>query len=181
MSIIGDSLADRYATALILAARENGCEEQVFDDMRLVDDCIKTEPALFTQIGVPSFDRQQKEQLLKTAFGRTVHEITLRFFHLLVQRSRLGLLSRLYPSMCGLRDKERNVKVITVTSALVLPDMQRGELEHRLTERFGENCTFSYETDTKLIGGFTVTTDGMEIDCSIRSELNELKKELAIM
>jgi F-type H+-transporting ATPase subunit delta len=173
------SLADRYAAALILAARERGFEERVFDDMRLVDECIKAEPALFRRLGVPSFDRKQKKQLLEAAFSRTVHDITLRFFHLLVRRSRLGLLSLLYPSMCGLRDKERDVRAITVTSALDLPEMQRGDLEHRLNERFGENCTFTYKTDAGLIGGFTVTADGMEIDCSIRSELNELKKEMA--
>jgi F-type H+-transporting ATPase subunit delta len=176
-----ESLTDRYAAALIAAAREEGCEGRVFDDMRLVDECIVAEPALFRQLGVPSFDRHKKAALLETAFGKTVHELTLRFLFLLIRRSRFGLLRSLYPALCRLRDRELQVKKLIVTSASQLSVEHRENLERRLMNRFGKNCSFSYEIDGRLIGGFTVALDGIEIDCSVRSGLNELKKELSAL
>jgi F-type H+-transporting ATPase subunit delta len=174
-----ESLVERYVKAYREVARNIRCEERVFEDMKLVDACIQAEPELFRQIGNPSIDRIRKKQLLETAFGKTVHEVTLRFFRLLINRSRTELLPAVYPAMCGLRDKERKVKELTVTSARPIPADQRTAFERRLKRQFGKNAVFTYKTEEKLIGGFTVAAEGIEIDCSIRSELRELKENLS--
>lgn len=176
-----ESLVDRYVAALMATAREEGCENHVIDDLRLIDECVAADPSLFRQLEGPSFDRQNKLALLETAFGKAVHGLTIRFLQLLVERSRLGLLGLMYPSLCRFRDREQQVKKLTVTSAGRLSEKQRGDIENRMKSRFGDHCFFRYETDNRLIGGFTVASDGIEIDCSIRSGLNELKKELSAL
>lgn len=177
----GESLADRYVAALMATAREEGCGEHVAENLRLIDECIAVDPLLFRQIEGPSFDRQNKLALLENAFGKAVHGLTLRFLNLLVERSRLGLLGSVYPSLCRLRDREQQVRKLIVTGAGELSEKQREDIEKRMKTRFGEHCFFSYETDDRLIGGFTVASDGIEIDCSVRSGLNKLKKELSAL
>ena len=48
-----------------------------------------------------------------------------------------------------------------------------------ITEKFGSDIEFEKEIDNSVIGGFTLSLDGVIYDNSIRTQLKRLKKHIA--
>ena len=67
-----------------------------------------------------------------------------------------------------------------IQSAMPLSDAQRADIEAKYRELIGEGeeISFSYETDPKLIGGFTAHVDGLLYDASWQTKLKTLQKRL---
>ena len=79
-------------------------------------------------------------------------------------------------------DKSNNVRTAEVITATELNDGLVQEILNKAKSTMGENFTYKIENkiNPDLIGGFILRVGDKQIDTSVRSRLNKLKKEFEI-
>jgi F-type H+-transporting ATPase subunit delta len=65
-----------------------------------------------------------------------------------------------------------------IVSATELDEKERTEIQHLLTEQYGEGLQFSFRVDPALLGGLRVRVGDRLIDTSIASRLAALRESL---
>lgn len=70
------------------------------------------------------------------------------------------------------------MKKCTVTVASNMSGETYGMLCEKTKAKFGADIEFTKKTDDDIIGGFILDMDGMICDCSLSSQLSEMKKHL---
>ena len=82
----------RYAKAILNLAKENGVENKVNEDMRLILQIISENVDLDTMLNSPIVRSSEKVSVLNTLFSNDVNEVTLKLFRLLKDNKRIDLL-----------------------------------------------------------------------------------------
>ena len=76
--------------------------------------------------------------------------------------------------------KEKNIGVVSVTSAVTLSDIQKVNIEKRLIETTSYNSLETkYSVDESLIGGLVIRIEDRVVDSSIKSKLDKMSKMLS--
>ena len=79
--------------------------------------------------------------------------------------------------MC-IRDREKNLKNITVASSYRIDKEQLKQIEAALKKRMKAEVSIVTEIDKSLIGGLKISYDDQVIDLSIKNKLEKLKTQL---
>ena len=82
----------RYAKAILNLAKENGVENKVNEDMRLILQIISENVDLDTMLNSPIVRSSEKVSVLNKLFSNDVNEVTLKLFRLLKDNKRIDLL-----------------------------------------------------------------------------------------
>ena len=76
-------------------------------------------------------------------------------------------------------DVKNNIINATVVSATALSDANKQKMIADIKAATGGTVKLEAKVDPSLIGGFVLTVGDRQIDTSIASDLNKLKKEFA--
>ena len=80
--------AKRYAEAIISGAEEKNVLTRVIADMELVERMIRESHDLVMFLNSPVVKKDKKRSVLTEVFGGNIHELTMSFVLLLVERKR---------------------------------------------------------------------------------------------
>src|SRR4051812_47919934 len=111
------SVVRRYARALFDTANRSGMVEQVEEDLKAVDQVLRTVPRMQRALRAPTISTSRKQALLDRAFTSRVGPLTMRFLKLVVDRRREEILADAYQEFRRLADEYRNILAVHVTSA----------------------------------------------------------------
>ena len=89
----------RYARALFDVAHQRGAVEPVRGDLEALGTLLQSTPQLGRVLRAPTIPPARKRQLLRTAFGGRVHELTQRFLDMIVEKRREEILGAFYKAM----------------------------------------------------------------------------------
>jgi F-type H+-transporting ATPase subunit delta len=168
----------RYARALFDTAHTSGSVEQVEQDLKTVDETLRTVPQLDTVLKAPTVSVARKKTLLDYTFGGKVSPLTMRFLQLVIERRREGVLRDIYADFLRLANELRNILPVQVTAATPLTDQERVDLAAALTRRTGKQVVLQVSTDPALMGGVVLRLGDTIIDGSIRTRLAQLRSQL---
>ncbi len=97
---------------------------------------------------------------------------------MLIDKGREDLLNDICNRFISLSDEKLNQVNVAITSAIELSDLQKNEIEKKLTNIINKNVIAGYKIDNKIIGGFKAKYNDTVIDASIQHQLELLKKVL---
>ena len=173
------SVVRRYARALFdMAKRSNETMDAVEDDLKRVDQALRSIPRLESALRAPTVGSERKKALLKTAFGDQVSPLTARFLQLVVDRGREEVLTSIYSEYLRLANEHRNILAVDVTAAVPLSDEQLSELARSLEARTGKRIRIQEQTEPALLGGLIIRMGDTILDGSVRSRLERLHTQL---
>lgn len=66
----------------------------------------------------------------------------------------------------------------TLTTAVPLTEEQLHRIEKGFSDRLGNFVSFEIQVDSKLIGGFVATIEGIVYDASMRSQLENIGRAI---
>ena len=109
----------RYARALLKSATEQKLEDAVYSEMQTLAECYIRVPQLRFTIDNPMLAKDKKKMLMLTACGHKGNTLTERFFDIVLQEDREGILQFMANSYITLYRQQKNVirgRLITATA-----------------------------------------------------------------
>ncbi|MBI3891977.1 MAG: ATP synthase F1 subunit delta [Candidatus Wallbacteria bacterium] len=176
--MIGSGLSHRYTRALFGAAVSTDTVDPVGDDLAVVADVLKQSPDLVLFLGHPQVSHDHKAQLVQKAFSGRLHELTLRFILLVLQKGRQEVLPRLRDEYARLVHLHRNQIVAQVRTAIALAANERKFINEALAKLTGKNVILEEGLEPSLLGGMIIRYGDKQIDGSVRHHLEQLRIEL---
>lgn len=169
-------VATRYAKALLDLAKEEQSLDEVYKDIQQVVAVIQSHAELRAVLENPIIKQDKKQNILSEVFGKTLQDQILRFFNIMIQKGRAGLIYGLGKEFINLYYQEKNIQKASVTSAAPLSDEHLGELKKILEQETGSSILLEHIVQPDIIGGLIVRVGDRQIDASVSGKLDRLEK-----
>lgn len=172
-------LAKRYAQSLFDFAIEQNQLEQVYTDILLVEQVLKSEIELVRVIESPVIPMSRKGKIFKEVFGEKTSKITTQFLGLVVMKKREPALLSFCGEFINLYQRFHDIKVVKFVTAKPVSETVCLNMQNLLQEKLNANIILQQEIDENLIGGFVFRVDDFVYDASIVKQLEMLKREFS--
>lgn len=169
-----------YAQALYDIGADKGTLAELNSELGAVRDVIsELEPDLRTFIEMPQFPRDDKWEVMRTAFdGRISHEI-LGLLHVLVSRRREKLIADVAFEFSELVNDGLGRIHADVVTAKPLDDELLGALREVLEASTRREIVLDQRVDPHMIGGVRLSLGDLVVDGTTRRALHDLRRSLA--
>ncbi len=174
-------VTSRYARALADVIFEQKLDpQQVSQQLHAFIDLMHESQALRIVWENPSIPAEQKRNLLDTLVARigTVKPVR-NFLAVLIDHHRIHQLEEIYRAFEHELNERLGMAEAEVTSARVLSDQEKRELELQIMNITGKRVLAKYATDSKLLGGAMVRIGSTIYDGSVRGQLQKIKEQLS--
>lgn len=172
-----ETLEERYAQALLEAAREACAEGKIAQDLVFLEEITKSAPEFLVFLAHPRVDPSAKEEVLRE-LGEKIHPYTFNLLRLLVRRGRAGILPKLASAYFSALEKAGGpVHVVVRTASPLSPEAQE-KLRARLREALGREVALGEEVAPELLAGAELVISGRRLDASLRGRLERLRRAL---
>jgi ATP synthase F1 delta subunit len=98
---------------------------------------------------------------------------------MLIEGHRMAVLPAIRARFEELWDHENNLIPVAVTSAIELDSKTVSEIGRRIGEQTGQKVQLTSTVDPEILGGIVLRVGNSILDASIRSRLEQLRKEVA--
>jgi F-type H+-transporting ATPase subunit delta len=179
LDVSAQRVARVYAEALLDAAEAKAQVEPVLAELgSLFDDLFRDSPELAAFFLTAGISRRAKKAVLEQSFTGRVSDVFLNFLLVLDDHDRLYLLPYIRPIVHELADERAGRMAVQVSSAVPLPEDQRERLRQQLRDTFRKEPVIEEKVDPDLLGGLVVRVGDWLYDASVRTRLENLRKQL---
>ena len=173
-------VSSTYSQALFETGIEDGTLENLYEEALLVIEVLKENPDFSRLMNHPKILREDKEQIMESVFkGRLSDEFT-GFLKIIVSNRRYDEIDSIINDFVKKVKEYKKIGVAYVTTPLELTEGQKKSVKQKLLDTTGYvSMEMNYDIDKSLIGGMMIRIGDRVVDSSIKSKLEELKKELS--
>ncbi len=169
-------LAGRYAKSLLDLAIEKGQLEEVYADMKYLQELCKQSRDFVNLLKSPIIRNNQKNAILTTLTKGKVNALTEAFNKLLVNKNREGDMPEIIVAFIEQYNTLKGIHVVKLTSAVDLSPAIKAAIEQKVSVAQGfPKIELETKTDAHLIGGFVLEFNNKLVDASIVHELKTIK------
>ena len=168
----------RYARALLKSATEAKLEEQVYQEMQTLMASYLKVPELRFTIDNPMLVKDTKRQLLETASGSDLTELTRRLIALVLEEGRESTLQFMAASYITLYRKQKNITRGRLITATAVSAETEQRMRQMVESRTNGTVEFESEVNPDIIGGFILEYDTYRMDASVKTKLNSILSQL---
>lgn len=166
-----------YGKALYELAAENGSQERIRAELETVRQALIREPSYVTLLDTPAVASDVKIGLLRQAFDGA-DAMLLNFLSILCQKRELCSFQACADAFDRCYDEAHGILRATAITARPMSEAQCAALCKKLEAMTGKNVMLENRTDPQLLGGITLRYGGVQLEDSIRSRLEHLRRSL---
>lgn len=172
--------APKYAHAFASVAAANGLDVKAAQQqMRDFSETLQGSPELREVMADPSIPQEQKLSVLDALAERIgMFREVRNLIAVIIDHQRLGDLDAILIEYDRVADVGAGLTEAEVTSARVLNEDDRAELEAQVARLAGSRVTVEYKQDAALLGGAVVKIGSKVYDGSLRAQLEQMKQTL---
>lgn len=171
-------LAIRYAKSLLDLAQEQGKLEEVFNDMKMLDNLCKTNRGFANVLKSPIIKEDKKNQIIESVTAGRIDILTAQFIKLLGNKSRESNLPEIISSFITQYDVVKGIHKVKLTTAVEISDDIKNDFIKKIKASEGvEHIQLETFIDESLVGGFVLEMEGYLADASIRRDLTDVQKQ----
>jgi F-type H+-transporting ATPase subunit delta len=166
-----------YARALFQSAKEHDRLHRVQEDLTDFVTAMDQVPELAALLENPEVDRGAKGSVLGELLA-DADELVRNFLLLLVEKGRItGLreIAREFDSLVAAEERRLEVRL---TTAIELSDEDAHELVGQIEQAAGRKVEATRTVDPDLVGGLVLEVGSRRVDSSVRSRLDQLRRDL---
>jgi F-type H+-transporting ATPase subunit delta len=173
-----EEIAQVYARSLFEVASEQGQLDTVREQLGQFTDAVAQNRDLAVFFFSPYFSTDEKTSgLHRTVEG--AEPIVMNFLEALIERHRMPVIYRIRTEFDLLYDKSNKLLPVTVTSAIELDKATVESLGRRIGEQTGNEIELASKVDPEILGGIILRVGNFIMDASIRTRLEQLRREVA--
>lgn len=168
----------RYARALFALAKQAGTLDLAATQLANLA-AIAADETIGPVLRNPVLSRQRRAELVQL-LGRELglSDLLVRFLSVLAEHNRLGELPRIHDHFQYLLDAELGRVRVTIRSARPLDPAQEQQIVTTFARLTAKQVLPTSVVDPELLGGVMVEVEGKIYDGSVRTQLEQLAKEL---
>jgi F-type H+-transporting ATPase subunit delta len=174
-----ETIARRYSSALADVMVKSGETEIVKSELGEWERMIRENADLQNVFSNPAIPHSNKEKLLEGLLEKTrPARSTANFLRILLRNGRLTELGVIKDRFESELEERSGIVSAEVTSARELPQGDRSELRSNLEKLTGKKVKLNFNIDQNIIGGVVTRVESTVYDGSVRTQLENLKKQL---
>lgn len=173
--IISES-AKIYAKALLDNVNsDTKISEIILSDLKAINDTILSSNELLSILNAPTISIDKKNLIINDIFSDKISVQILNLLKLLAENSNIALLPQIIEAFQNQLDDIKNIKRVTVISAIDLDDTQKNKIVDKLSDKLNKNIIANWQINNEIIGGLIINFDDTIIDSSIKNKLEKIK------
>ncbi len=173
-----EEIAEVYARSLFQVAQEHDRTGEVREQLGEFAAAVNDNRDMAVFFFSPYFSTEEKKEALERSV-QDAEPIFMNFLEALIERHRMPALFRIRVRYEELWDEENQLLPVQVTSAVDLDEKTVKQIGERIGEQTGRKVDLSSRVDPDILGGLVLRVGNFILDASIRSRLNQLRKQVA--
>lgn len=175
MSKYFNNIAQLYANILFNYSIENKVIDNIMNDGQKIKAITKHENGLIKQLSAPIYS-DKKQQLFLDEFSKVVDlSVTMKnLLNILAKNKKLNLLLQIIDYFELLFMKHQGNKLIEVTVAQLLNELQQNAIKEQLTKLFESKVLVTFAVDARILGGIIIKENNKMIDVSLANKFTHL-------
>lgn len=169
--------AVRYAKAILELANQNGTTDKVNSDMTLMQDAWLQSKDLQIFLTNPVIKQEMKRNALLEVFPQAQKE-TNALFELLYQNKRFDILYAITQKFQELLLVQNGIVKATVTTAIPMTAELEKQVLEKAKQMTSHQVVLDHKVDESIIGGFILRVGDQQLNASVASRLQEIKREI---
>ena len=171
-------IARLYGGSMYDLAAQEQLTDTVMEQMQVIRQLFRENPDYVRLLSEPSIPKEERADLLETAFGNEAERYLVNFLKLLCERGILGEYGGCCEEFTRRYNMDHNIATAVVTSAVTLTDEQMAALKDKLEKISGKTVTLTQKTDPSVLAGLKVELEGKQLDGTVKSRLDGLSRKL---
>lgn len=168
-----------YGEAMFEVAMEEQKTDLFLKEAQDILAILDQNPELDKLMKHPKISKQEKTDILDNVFQSNVSAEMTGFMKLLVNKERYGELPKIFSYLIDRIKEEKKIGVAFVTTAVELTQEKKAAVKNRLLETTSyKTMEMHFEVDEAIIGGMIIRIKDRVVDSSVRTKLEEMKKQL---
>jgi len=177
--MIEGTIAIRYARALMSLAKENKQIDQYGEQLKNFVECCEVYPDLLTTLCAKGLNLNNRERIIDDLSKKCgFHDHIKNFLKLLLDKSRIELISLIDEEYRKMANEELNRCPMTVTSAVELPQDQYDQLVKHFGQKNKMEMILTKEIEPDVLGGLRVRVGDNIYDYTLSRQLDVLKQNM---
>ena len=172
-------ISKRYARALYYHAYELGEETLLYHRMQILEAISGRMPDLKNNIKSPMIPVDVKINLLKNATGKNAEQSYLDFIDLIATNHRIDSLFMISLSYQQIYRSMKHISVVHLISAKKIPYKAIERIRKYSEQKTHGKIEFSNRIDPSLVGGFIYQLNDLQIDASVKGQLDRIGRRLS--
>ena len=167
-----------YSQAILSAVHKSNVVAQVVSELEGITSLFHSNRQLLAGLTSGVRNTVETDALIVKAFQGNVHELVLNLLRVLNEKGRLNLIHALVHRVVRDSDRLLGRCRVKVQAAQHLTEAQIQTLSRQLQDRLGLVPVIEFSVVPSLIGGLVIRVGDLQFDSSIRSRLEQLRKNL---
>ena len=170
--------AKEFARAIFDLCAESGSADAVFADLALINDALVKHPEYKNLLDTPAVSKEEKLSLIDGAFG-SLSEYAVNLLKVLCERHRVCDFCKILKEAEKLRDEFMGIERVEAITAISMTDTQISALRAKLEAITNKTVIITNKVDSALLGGVILRYSGVQLDGSVKTRLEDLRKSLS--
>jgi ATP synthase, F1 delta subunit len=172
-------VSSTYGHAMFEIAVAEGTVDRLLAEAQTVASVLADNPDVLKLYEHPKITPEEKQAFTEQCFGGRVSDDMTGFLVLAVRNGRHRELPDMLRDMIREAKEYKGIGIVKVTTPLALSAEQRARVEKKILETTGyRTLEVDYAIDRDLIGGIVIRIGDRVLDASVRTQLDELQKDL---
>ena len=171
------TIARPYAEAVFTLAKEDGTLDQWSEMLDFVASLMQ-DSTMQRLVDEPAQVNSQISELIIGIGGDKLTQEEQSLVRLLAENGRLQIVSEIARRYESLKNRERGVLDVDVTTAFPLDEAQQQSIAAVLKSKLGRDIRITSSEEPALIGGVVIRAGDLVIDSSVQGQLTKLANEL---
>jgi len=171
-------VASRYAKALLKFALLHNETVEVYEGMATLRDSFVKVPKLKATFDDPVLPPATKYRLLCIAAGQTESSCLQRFFKMVLDNRRVGMIQFMAQAYIDAYRKHNNLIQCQLTVPTNLSDSTLAKIKSIVEGKTQKDVEFAVQVDPSILGGFVLEYDARCLDASVAGQLRNIRKQL---
>jgi F-type H+-transporting ATPase subunit delta len=173
-----EEIAQVYSRALFEVARDAGKLDQVREQFGQFTDAMDEQRNLQVFFFSPYFSTEEKKRGLDKALSGA-DETVVNTLQLLIEKHRMPAIFRVRRQLDELWAEENRLLPVELTSAIELDDSTVKQVGDAIGKQTNRRIELKSTVDPDILGGIVLRVGNSILDASIRSRLEQLRKQVA--
>ncbi len=175
-----ETAARRYARALLEIAQEEGALERFEGELTRIAELLDSNGDLRQVLLNPVFEADARKRIVRELAARLeVGPLVTNFLCLLLDKRKLARLPEIARIYRELVDRAAGRIEAQLVAAAALDGDLPARIADELSKWTGKQVRLKTKVDPELIGGVVARIDGLVLDGSLRTQIEELRERLA--
>ena len=168
-----------YGDALFEEAMEKNALSLWYEEIRALKSVFLENPELVQFLNHPQIVKEEKEKVIENIFSQRISRELLGFLVIVIEKDRQNEIVPICDYFIDRVKEHEKIGVVKITSAVELSEEQRERVEKRILETTAfVSLETSYMVDPTLLGGLVIRIGDRVVDSSIKTQLEEIKRDL---